>query len=154
DVLAIGLSDFGQRSLGDVLCATLPKVGDQVTAGAALGWLDSYRRAFDIISPVTGEVIEVDAAVGDNPAHINAYPYSRGGLLKVRVKTLRAYEEMLGFDAYADLTRRLQQYDEWTRERRLTERRRTERVRGNMDEGLADRLRGFGPLGVLAILVV
>ena len=120
DVLAIGLTDFGQRSLGDILSVSLPKVGDQVTAGAALGWLDSYRRAFDIVSPVSGEVVEVDTAVAANPAHINAYPYSRGGVLKVRVKTLRAYEDMLSFDAYADLTRRLEQYDEWTKERRMT----------------------------------
>ena len=120
DVLAIGLSDFGQRSLGDILCVTLPKAGDQVTAGTALGWLDSYRRAFDLISPVAGEVVDVDAAAGKNPAHINAYPYARGGLLKVRVQTLRAYEDMLAFDAYSDLTRRLRQYDEWTKEQRMT----------------------------------
>ena len=120
DVVAVGLSDFGQRSLGDILSVSLPKVGDQATAGAALGWLDSYRRAFDIICPVSGEVVEVDTAVEANPAQINAYPYSRGGLLKVRVKALRAYEEMMSFDAYADLTRRLQRYDEWTKERRMT----------------------------------
>ena len=119
-VVAAGLSDFGQRSLGDILSVSLPKVGDQVTAGAALGWLDSYRRASDIVSPVSGEVVEVDAAAGANPAHINRYPYARGGVLKVRVKSLRAYEEMLSFDAYADLTRRLGRYDEWTKERRMT----------------------------------
>ena len=65
-------------------------------------------------------MVEVDTAVEANPAQINAYPYSRGGLLKVRVKALRAYEEMMSFDAYADLTRRLQRYDEWTKERRMT----------------------------------
>ena len=91
-----------------------------MTAGAALGWLDSYRRSFDIISPVSGEVVEVDAAVEANPAHINAYPYSRGGVLKVRVKTLRAYDDMMSFDAYADITRRFRRYDEWTKERRMT----------------------------------
>jgi aminomethyltransferase len=120
DVLAIGLSDFGQRSLGDILSVSLPKIGDRVTAGAALGWLDSYRRAFDIVSPVSGEVVEVDAAAGANPAHVNAYPYSRSGLVKVRVATMRDYDDMLAFDAYADLTRRLQLYDEWTKERRMT----------------------------------
>ncbi|MET0164453.1 MAG: hypothetical protein ABW318_05545, partial [Vicinamibacterales bacterium] len=71
-------------------------------------------------SPVSGEVIEVNPDVAADPAHINAYPYSREGVLKVRVKSLRDYEEMLTFEAYADLTRRLQRYDEWTKERRLT----------------------------------
>jgi glycine cleavage system H protein len=120
DVVVIGITDFGQRSLGDLLSATLPKVGDQVGGGSALGWVDCYRRTFDVLSPVTGEVIEVNPEVVANPAHINAYPYSRDGLLKVRVKTLREYEEMLPFEAYADLTRRLERYDEWTRERRMT----------------------------------
>ena len=120
DVLAIGISDFGQRSLGDILCVDLPKVGEQVTTGAALGWVDSYRRAFDIISPVSGDVIEINQAVVQHPAHINAYPYARAGVLKVRVSTLRGHEELLRFDAYADLTQRLEQYDEWTKDRRMT----------------------------------
>ena len=120
DVVTVGISDFGQRSLGDILCVELPRVGDRVIAGTPLGWVDSYRRAFDIIAPVSGEVIEVDDAVLQRPAHINGYPYARGGVLKVRVKTLREYEELLRFDAYADLTRRLRRYDEWTRDRRMT----------------------------------
>ena len=120
DVLAIGISDFGQRSLGDILCLELPKVGDQVTNGAALGWVDCYRRAFDIVSPVSGEVIEINDAVVAHPAHINAYPYARTGVLKVRVKTLRGYEQLLRFEAYADVVRRLRRYDEWTKDQRMT----------------------------------
>jgi glycine cleavage system H lipoate-binding protein len=120
DVLAIGISDFGQRSLGDILCVELPKMGDQVTNGAALGWVDCYRRAFDIVSPVSGEVIEINDAVVAHPAHINAYPYARTGVLKVRVKTLRGYEEFLRFEAYADVVRRLRRYDEWTKDQRMT----------------------------------
>ena len=119
-MLVIGLSDFGQRSLGDILCVTLPKVGDRVTAGTPLGWGDSYRRAFDILSPVSGEVIEVNDAVLTDPAHINAYPYSRRGVVKVRAENMDAYEEMPGFEPYADLTARLRSYDEWTRDRRMT----------------------------------
>ena len=121
DVLAIGISDFGQRSLGDILCVDLPKVGDRVTQGSPVGWLDSYRKAFDIISPVSGEVIEINQAVVQHPAHINAYPYARAGLLKMRVTTtLREYEGLLRFEAYADLLRRLERYDEWTEDRRMT----------------------------------
>jgi len=120
DVLAIGISDFGQRSLGDILCVDLPKAGDPVTSGAALGWVDCYRKAFDIVSPVSGVVVEVADAVVQQPAHINAYPYARAGVLRVRVDTLRGYEEMMRFEAYAELVRRLQQYDEWTKDRRTT----------------------------------
>ena len=119
DVLVVGISDFGQRSFGDILYVDLPKVGEQVTTGTAMGWVDCYRKAFDIISPVSGEVIEVNAAVLQHPAHINAYPYSRSGVMKVRVAALRGYDDLLRFDAYAELIRRLQRYDEWTKDQRM-----------------------------------
>jgi aminomethyltransferase len=120
DVVAIGLSDFFQRALGDILSVELPKVGDRVAAGAAMGWGDSYRRAFDLIAPVSGEVIEVNAEFQRDPSRLNAYPYVRNGLLKVRVDQLRAYEALMSFADYAEHVHRVSRYDEWTRERRMT----------------------------------
>ena len=55
-----------------------------------------------------------------NSTCLNAYPYVRDGILKVRVKTLQEYERLLRFDAYAQLVARLRRYDEWTKERRMT----------------------------------
>jgi glycine cleavage system H protein len=98
----------------------LPKVGDRVAAGAAMGWGDSYRRAFDLIAPVSGEVIEVNAEFQRDPSRLNAYPYVRNGLLKVRVDQLRAYEALMSFADYAEHVHRVSRYDEWTRERRMT----------------------------------
>ena len=120
DVVAVGLSDFGQRILGDVLCAELPKVGDRVTQGAAAAWLDSYRRSFEVLSPVSGEVVAVDESLSARPARINAYPYAHTGLLKIRVGTPRETQALLSFEDYAALTRRLQGYDEWFKDRRMT----------------------------------
>lgn len=120
DVLTLGLSDFGQRSLGDILCVDLPKVGDPVTKGTAAGWIDSYRRSFDIVSPVTGKVVEINEALVQHPAQINAYPYARSGVLKVCVTTLREYQELMRFEEYAELIRRLQRYDEWSQDLRTT----------------------------------
>ena len=96
-MVAIGLSDFGQRSLGDILSLDLPKVGARVVKGSAAGWIDSYRRPLDIVSPVTGEVVEIDEALMQKPARINTYPYARSGMLKVRVDARRDYEEMMRF---------------------------------------------------------
>ena len=120
DVVTLGLTDFGQRSLGDLLCADLPKVGDALTAGATAGWLDSYRKPFDIVSPVTGEVVKINQALVQQPGRINAYPYAYDGLMKVRVTTAREYERLLDFARYAELVRRLESYDEWSKERRMT----------------------------------
>lgn len=119
-VVAIGLSDFAQRSLGDVLSLDLPKVGDRVMKGNAAAWVDSYRRQFDLVSPVTGEVVEIDESLAQKPAHINAYPYARAGVLKVRTEARQEYEDMMRFKDYAELVRRLQQYDAWSRDRRMT----------------------------------
>ncbi len=120
DVVTLGLSEYGQRSLGDVLCADLPKPGDALTAGSTAGWLDSYRKPFDIVSPVTGEVVQINELLLQQPGHINAYPYAHEGLMKVRVKTAQEHEQLLDFARYAELVRRLESYDEWSKDRRMT----------------------------------
>jgi glycine cleavage system H lipoate-binding protein len=119
DVITLGFSDFGQRSLGDILSVDLPKVGDTVTKGASAGRVDSYRRSLDIISPVTGEVVEVNAALLEHPEQINAYPYARSGVLKVRVARMDEYRGLMRFEEYADLVRRLRRYDQWTNDLRM-----------------------------------
>jgi len=120
DVVAIGVSDFGQRILGDILCVELPKVGDRMTKGAPAAWLDSYRRAFDVVSPVSGEVVAVDESLTAQPGRINAYPYAHTGMVKIRVSTSRDAEALMSFEDYAALTRRLEEYDEWFKDRRMT----------------------------------
>ena len=120
DVVAVGFSDYGQSSLGDILSLQLPKEAATVTRGSAVGWADSYRRAADILSPVSGVVISVDAAAARDPRRINAYPYARGGLFKVRLSSPEEYEELMRFATYAELLGRLRRYDEWTSDLRVT----------------------------------
>ena len=120
DVVTLGITDFGQRSLGDILCLELPQVGEHVAKGAVAAWGDTYRRAFDLVSPVSGEIVEVNAALAQKPGLVNAYPYAAEGVLKVRVASMHDYDGLLRFDAYADLIGRLQRYDEWTRDQRMT----------------------------------
>jgi glycine cleavage system H protein len=120
NVVAIGVSDFGQRILGDILCAELPKVGDRVTKGAVAARLDSYRRPFDVVCPVSGEVVGVDESLTAQPGRINAYPYAHTGLVKIRVSTPHETQALMSFEDYAALTRRLEGYDEWFKDRRMT----------------------------------
>jgi aminomethyltransferase len=120
DVVTLGLSDFGQQSLGDILCLELPKPGDKVEKGSAAAWADTYRRAFGVISPVTGEILEVNRELATHPGWINAYPYASSGILKVRVKSPAEYEAMMDFGQYSGLVRRLRQYDAWTGDLRMT----------------------------------
>ena len=120
DVVTLGLSDFGQRTLGDILCVELPAPGTQVARGSVIAWVDSYRKPFDIASPLAGEVIATTGVLLENPAQINAYPYSREGMLKIRMSARQEYDEMLDFAQYSAHTRRLQHYDEWSSEQRMT----------------------------------
>ena len=119
-IVSVGLSDFGQRSLGDILALELPKAGAKVAAGAAMAWGDSYRRAFELMAPVSGEVVEVNGDVAQDPSRLNAYPYVRNGLLKIRLEQPRAHDKLMSFADYAEHVGRAHRYDEWTRERRMT----------------------------------
>jgi aminomethyltransferase len=119
-IVSIGLTDFGQRDIGDVLCLELPMVGDKVAKGRAAGWGDSYRRAFDVEMPVSGEVVAVNADAVHEPGQINKYPYIRGGLIKVKVASSKEYDELMSFEAYAALVRQAREYDLWSQDLRMT----------------------------------
>jgi len=120
NVVAIGLSDFGQRAFGDILSLELPKVGDRIEAGAPMGRGDSYRRAFELVAPVSGKVVAVDANVERNPSRLNAYPYLRTGVAEVRLDDPSACGALLTFLDYAEHVRNVSRYDAWTGEKRMT----------------------------------
>jgi len=118
DTVSLGLTDFGQRSLGRVLCAMLPKPGDKVSTGAPLGWIDTYRKPFDLVSPVTGEVVAADEELMEKPSRINSYPYLRPGIVRVRLAAPLESAGLLSFKDYAALTAKLSEYAVWSAERR------------------------------------
>lgn len=120
DVVTVGLSDFMQRSLGEILSVTLPKVGSAIAKNASAGWVDTYRRPFDVVSPVQGVVIEVNEGVAQKPSLINAYPFAHSGLFKVRVTDRGDYESLMDFARYAARVTRLRQYDEWKKDQKIT----------------------------------
>ncbi len=85
DIATVGITDFAQDQLGDVVFVELPAVGKTVNAGDATAVVESVKTASDIYSPVSGEVIEVNSSLGDEPEKINSGPYGDGFLFKVRV---------------------------------------------------------------------
>ena len=119
-VVAIGLSDPGQRALGDIVSLELPSVGDRIEAGAPMGRGDSYRRAFELVAPVSGEVVAVDADAERDPSRLNAYPYVRSGIVKVRLDDPSACGTLLTFVEYAERVRSISRYDAWTGDKRMT----------------------------------
>ncbi len=85
DIATIGISDFAQDQLGDVVYVELPEVGRIVSSNEAVAVVESVKTASDIYSPVSGEVIEINSSLTDEPENINAEPYGNGFLFKVRV---------------------------------------------------------------------
>ena len=100
DVAVIGISDFAQDALGDVVFINLPAEGDSVTAGESFGDVESVKAVSDVYSPVSGTVKAVNEALLDAPEGINADPY---GAWLVEVEGITDKEDLLDAAAYAAL---------------------------------------------------
>jgi glycine cleavage system H protein len=97
---AVGLTDYAQCQLGDVVFVELPAVGDKLEAGKSLGIVESVKAANDIYSPVSGEVVEVNGDLKDAPEKINREPHGAGWLVKVRLTNPAEVEALMDAAAY------------------------------------------------------
>jgi glycine cleavage system H protein len=82
----LGVTDFAQDQLGKVVFVELPSVGDTLQAGSEMGAVESAKSVSDLISPISGEVVEVNEFLEDEPATINDDPYGQGWLVQVRLE--------------------------------------------------------------------
>ena len=96
-VTVVGISDFAQNALGDVVFVNLPAEGDGVTAGDAFGDVESVKAVSDLVSPVTGTVCAVNEELLDAPAKLNSDPY---GAWLIKVENVEGSEELLDAAAY------------------------------------------------------
>jgi glycine cleavage system H protein len=104
DVATIGITDFAQDQLGDVVFIELPAVGTAVSSpDVPCGAIESVKAAGDLFSPVTGEVVEVNAALDHSQEAVNRDPYGAGWLLKVRLANPAEIEGLLDAAAYGAL---------------------------------------------------
>ena len=97
DIAVIGISDFAQDALGDVVFINLPEVGDAVTAGEAFGDVESVKAVSDVNSPVTGVVVEINEDLADSPENLNSDPY---GSWIIKVEKITETEELMDAAAY------------------------------------------------------
>src|SRR3954453_6053860 len=105
DVAVIGITEFAQDELGDIVYVEQPKVGDKVSQNEQFGVVESVKTVSDLYSPVSGEVVEVNEDVTGSPENINKDPYGTGWIIKVKTSdnaeldsllTAEAYKEMIG----------------------------------------------------------
>ena len=97
DIAVIGISDFAQDALGDVVYINRPEVGDTVTAGESFGDVESVKAVSDVNSPVTGVIVEVNEELADSPELLNENPYDAW---IIKVENITAEEELLDAAAY------------------------------------------------------
>ena len=98
-LMIIGISDFAQNALGDVVFVNLPEVGDEITAGDPFGDVESVKAVSDVYSPVTGTVAEINEELLDAPGNINEEPYEAW---MIRVENISDKEELMDEAAYKE----------------------------------------------------
>ena len=101
DVVTIGITDYAQHELGEIVYLELPKVGLSLAPGAPFGVVESVKAVAELVSPVGGEVIEVNSELPDNPAIINESPYENGWMIKVKAADLAPLDELLSGEEYS-----------------------------------------------------
>ena len=100
----VGISDFAQNQLGDVVFVELPKVGAALAQFDQMGEIESVKAVSDLYTPVGGEVVEVNADVVNKPETVNEDPYGKGWLIKVRMDNAAELDNLMDAAQYAALT--------------------------------------------------
>ena len=102
DVATVGITDYAQSQLGDVVFVELPQVGKAVTKGGEAAVVESVKAASEVYAPVSGEVVEVNGDLEDTPATVNDDPLGRGWFMKVRLSDPSEVEGLMTHDQYND----------------------------------------------------
>ena len=103
DVAVIGVTDYAQDALGDVVFIELPEVGASFGAGDALGVVESVKAASDVYSPVSGEVLAVNETLVDAPETVNRDPYGEAWMVKIRLSNPAELDDLMDAAAYQAL---------------------------------------------------
>lgn len=102
EIATVGITDYAQHALGDIVYVDMPEVGDEVTTGEEFGAVESVKAASDLYSPVSGEVVEINDALEDEPGLINQDAFANW-IMKVKVSDPSEIEGLLDAEAYAKI---------------------------------------------------
>jgi len=99
----IGITEYAQGELGDIVFVELPKVGSKLEQGKSFGTIEAVKAVSDLYAPVNGEVVELNKEVQDSPEVVNKEPYERGWMVKVRIENPAQLANLLDVEAYKKL---------------------------------------------------
>ena len=103
DIATIGITDFAQQELGDIVYVEIESIGEILDAEEVFGTVEAVKTVSDLFMPLSGEVLEFNAALEDTPESVNDDPYKSGWMIKVKIEDPSQISDLLDFDAYQQL---------------------------------------------------
>jgi glycine cleavage system H protein len=105
NIAVVGITDYAQDSLGDVVYVEVPKVGDEFAANESFGSVESVKAVSEVFSPVSGEIVGVNEALADEPEKVNQDPYGTGWMIRVEMSNPGEVDSLLTAAEYEDFTK-------------------------------------------------
>ncbi|WP_204205616.1 glycine cleavage system protein GcvH [Mammaliicoccus sciuri] len=103
DIVTIGITDFAQSELGDIVFVELPEEGDELTSGDSFGSVESVKTVSELYAPLSGKVVEVNEELEDSPEFVNESSYDKAWMVKVELSDKAQLDELLDADAYSEM---------------------------------------------------
>lgn len=103
NIVTIGITDFAQGELGDIIFVELPEVGKEIEKDEVYGTIEAVKTVSDLVSPVMGKVVEINDEIEDSPELVNEDSYGKGWFVKIELNNLSAKDELLSAEAYQDI---------------------------------------------------
>ena len=107
NIVVVGVDDYAQGALGDIVFVELPDVGASTKAGAAFGSLESTKAVSDLNAPVSGKVVKVNEALADSPDLVNSDPYGDAWMVEIEVSDSKDFDALMKVDAYKEYVKTL-----------------------------------------------
>jgi glycine cleavage system H protein len=105
DICVLGITDFAQKELGEVVYVELPEVGHVFDAGGEIGTIESVKAVAEVYTPVAGEIVEINESLAEDPQTLNEDPHGDGWLVKVKYSSSSDFDELMDAEAYEAFTR-------------------------------------------------
>lgn len=109
EAFQIGITDFAQDQLGDIVFVELPEIGDRFESGDEFGTVESVKAVSELFMPMGGEVVAINEALEDSPELVNTAPYTDGWMLEIKVGDPAAYDQLMDRAAYLDMLKGLEE---------------------------------------------
>ncbi|KAA3614165.1 MAG: glycine cleavage system protein GcvH [Calditrichaeota bacterium] len=103
DIVTVGITDYAQGELGDVVFVELPAAGDEVSQDETFGTIEAVKAVADLFSPLTGEVVEINEALTDQPDIVNSDPYGEGWMAKIKIPDESEWNALMSDEDYKNL---------------------------------------------------